>query len=149
MREKFLSIGHTQVRLMSANDSFWNFADRRYKNFYINGSDFDETIEVQAVDQVDIPIQLEKKLIHTEGDEIYLKRGRAIAIWNKKRGHCVVKQALSDFAPTQKYSDYACDSFLRMVMSFRLLSKNGALIHSAGCRTITVLSHKYIGFVKQ
>jgi len=134
--EKTIRVGNVSFRIVSDHPGFWRHADRRYARFYVPGDDApDETVALHVVpgEAPHLPRQgADKTEIQVESDRIRMVRGRAVGVWEKDRHRARVEQRASDFETEEKIPDYACDSFVRVILCHHLLDRGALLVHSAG-----------------
>lgn len=135
MIEKHLSIGGMSVLLRAAEARFWDVADQRYANFYTPpapAAPTDEVIEVSVVDGTDARGDGTTTIdSDTDAGIIRMTRVNSHAEWNRTRRRSRVWQPAADFSSAPR-PDYAVDSLLRVILSYRLRERGGLLIHAAG-----------------
>lgn len=135
-QQSMLSIADIPILLRSSYPAFWTFADRRYRNFYIpEDRQPEEIIDIIVIGDTGSPsggIDITATRIQERNGTVFMHRGNAVGEWDRRRHHGRVRQSETDFAPPAQYADYGCDSFLRAILSFRLLESNGFLVHASG-----------------
>jgi hypothetical protein len=131
-----LSIAGLPILLRSSHPAFWPFADRRYRNFYIpEDRQPEEVIDILVAGDTGSAsgeIGAAATRIEERNGAVFMRRGNAVGEWDRLHHRGRVVQPETDFAPPAQYADYGCDSFLRVILSFRLLESNGLLVHAAG-----------------
>lgn len=136
LRQSMLGIAGLPVLLRSSDPDFWPFADRRYRNFYIPQDRRPEEIIdiVVAEDSAASPgrIGAATTRIEERNGAVVMHRGNAVGEWDRRLHRGRLVQPRTDFAPPAQYADYGCDSFLRVILSFRLLESGGLLVHASG-----------------
>ena len=132
--QKKLTIGGIQILLRSSHSAFWQSADKRYQNFYTTEeASPEETIDLQMVSKSDVPVEKRgNSSIWESNGTVRMIRGTAVAQWNRRQHTAWIKQPKRDFLPPTQYPEAGCDSLLRIMLSYRLLEKNGVLLHGAG-----------------
>lgn len=134
-RSRTVVICDLSIRLVSRYEAFWLYAEKRYQGFFDDTRDPMETVELQVVADPLTPTVHPRTAsiqITQVNGSLKMRWGNIVAEWDRRRQYGWIRQPESDYLPPRQHADYACDSFLRILTSFRMLERNGLVVHAAG-----------------
>jgi hypothetical protein len=132
--QKTIEIGGLRFRIRSQTPATWPSTDRRYANYFVpDAQDPHETITFRVIEDRPRPPGAEAETVVTFNDgHLKLEHGPSIADWDRERNSSVVYQQLDSFDPRYPYPEACLDSLVRVILSFKLLARDGFLIHASG-----------------
>jgi hypothetical protein len=94
-----------------------------------------ERVELQVCSLPDLPSPPEKAFarVTQHNGTVRISWGNMVAEWHRARRSGWIRQPEADFLlPEGHVREYACDTYLRVMLSYRLPEVGGFLLHAAG-----------------
>ncbi|MBI5379368.1 MAG: hypothetical protein HZA23_04345 [Nitrospirae bacterium] len=133
--QRTVCIGGFPVQVASAHAAFWPGAETRYHGFFDETQEPVERVEIRVFSPPHRPPPPEKAIarVTQHNGTVRISWGNMAAEWHRAQRSGWTRQPETDFLlPKGHAPEYACDTYLRVMLSYRFPELGGFLLHAAG-----------------